>query len=68
MTDILITDTHFGIKQNSITWFNSQSNFIYEQLIPYIQTHKDIIRLIHLGDVFDSRSSISVLIAAKVKN
>ena len=67
MTDILITDTHFGIKQNSITWFNSQSNFIYKQLIPYIEDHKDVVRLIHLGDVFDSRSSISVLIAAKVK-
>ena len=37
MTTILFTDTHFGIKQNSITWFNSQKDFIVNQLIPYIK-------------------------------
>lgn len=67
MTNILITDTHFGVKQNSMTWFNSQSDFIYKQLIPHIKSEKGYIRLIHLGDVFDSRSTISVFIANKVR-
>ena len=67
MTNIIITDTHFGVKNNSITWFNSQSDFIYKQLIPYIKSHQDTIRLIHMGDVFDSRSTISVYIAKKVR-
>lgn len=67
MTNIIITDTHFGIKQNSMTWFNSQSDFIYNQLIPYIKNIDDEIRLIHMGDVFDSRSTLSVYIANKVR-
>lgn len=67
----IITDTHFGVKQNSATWINSQLDFIYNQLIPHIQQCKDSglydkIRLIHMGDVFDSRSTISTMIATKV--
>lgn len=63
---ILITDTHFGVKQNSYTWLISQLDFIYEQLIPYIKSSDDRFNIIHLGDVFDSRSSISTMVAAKV--
>lgn len=66
---ILITDTHFGVKQNSITWLNSQSEFIEDQLIPYINRETkegNKVKLIHLGDVFDSRSTISTYIATRV--
>ena len=66
---ILITDTHFGAKQNSITWLNSQSKFIEDQLIPYINRETkegNKVKLIHLGDVFDSRSTISTYIATRV--
>lgn len=66
MKKILFTDTHFGIKNNSITWLNSQMDFIYKQLIPYIEKQREPILLIHLGDVFDSRSSISPYVASKV--
>jgi predicted phosphodiesterase len=65
--NFLITDTHFGVKQNSITWLNYQLEFIYEQLIPDIKQYEQSnTRLIHLGDVFDSRSSISTMVATKV--
>lgn len=67
MTNVIITDTHFGVKNNSMTWFTSQSDFIYKQLIPYIKTINDEVRLIHMGDVFDSRSTISIYIAKKVR-
>ena len=30
----ILTDTHFGVKQNSMTWLNSQLDFFYNQLIP----------------------------------
>lgn len=63
---IMITDTHFGVKQNSINWLNSQLDFIYKQLIPYINSQKGYKQLIHLGDVFDSRSTISTYVATKV--
>ena len=68
MTTIIFTDTHFGVKQNSITWLNSQLDFINNQLIPHIKSIDDNVRLVHLGDVFDSRSSISTYIATKVYN
>lgn len=66
MKTILITDTHFGTRQNSITWLNSQSKFIYQQLIPYIKSCNEEVKLIHLGDVFDSRSTISTMVASRV--
>lgn len=68
MTEILITDTHFGIKQNSITWFKSQKAFIENQFIPLIKNISDDVRIIHLGDVFDNRSTISTIIAQNIIN
>lgn len=67
MKTILITDTHFGTRQNSTTWLKSQLDFIYNQLIPCIKVNGPV-RLIHLGDVFDSRSTISTIVASKVVN
>ena len=69
MTTIMFTDTHFGVKNNSITWLNSQLDFINNQLIPYIKNVPPLekIRLVHLGDVFDSRSTVSTLVATKVR-
>lgn len=68
MIDVIFTDTHFGWKNNSMTWLNSQMNFIYKQFIPEIKklAKKDSIRVIHCGDVFDSRSTISTYVATKV--
>lgn len=66
---ILLSDTHFGVKNNSLTWLKSQTEFIEKQLIPFAKARKkqyDEICLYHLGDVFDSRSSINVLILYKI--
>ena len=65
---ILLTDTHFGVKQNSITWLKSQMNFFYEQLIPFIRNEKELVYIYHLGDLFDSRSSINPFISNEVRN
>lgn len=71
-TTILLTDTHFGVKNNSMTWLHSQMDFVYNQLIPFIKEKResmgdgDTVRIIHLGDVFDSRSSVSTMVATKV--
>lgn len=66
MIKLLITDTHFGCKQNSVTWFESQKRLFEKQIIPHIQIMAGPIKIIHLGDVFDSRSSISTWIASGV--
>lgn len=69
MKTILISDTHFGVKQNSTTWMNSQIDFIYKELIPCIKhlQQTDNVQIIHCGDVFDSRSSINPFIASNVR-
>lgn len=69
MKTVILSDTHFGIKQNSITWMNSQVNFLYNEFIPYIKelSKKERIQVIHCGDVFDSRSSINPFIATNVR-
>lgn len=71
MKTIILSDTHYGIKQNSITWMNSQIDFIYNELIPcikyLIEKEHQLVRIIHCGDVFDSRSSINPYIAAAVR-
>ena len=59
---VIITDTHFGVKNNSMTWLNSQILFIDEQLLPFLKSAKskyDRVEVYHLGDTFDSRSSIN---------
>lgn len=69
MIDVIFTDTHFGWKNNSMTWLNSQLAFIYKQFIPEISQLRKIhgkVRVIHCGDVFDSRSTINTYVAAKV--
>lgn len=63
---LLFTDTHFGTKQNSVIWLSSQLDFIDNQLIPFIKSQEEGVDLIHLGDVFDSRSTISTLVATRV--
>ena len=68
MKKIILTDTHFGVKQNSITWLNSQKKFICDQFIEHIINMHEPVEIVHLGDVFDSRSSISTLIANEVVN
>lgn len=68
MINVIFTDTHFGWKNNSMTWLNSQMKFIYEEFIPKIKEYSktDSVRVIHCGDVFDSRSTISTYVASKV--
>ena len=62
---ILLSDTHFGCRQNSITWLESQMNFFYEQLIPFIKKQSEPVYLYHLGDVFDVRSTVNLLVAER---
>ena len=38
-------------------------NFFYEQLIPFIREQKELVYIYHLGDLFDSRSSINPFIS-----
>lgn len=66
---VLITDTHFGTHNNSMTWLKFQKEFFDKQVIPHLKELKNSgysIRLIHCGDVFDSRSTINSYVATQV--
>ena len=66
---ILITDTHFGTHNCSLTWLKSQKEFFDKQFIPHLKKRKKEgyqVRVVHCGDVFDSRSTINTYIATTV--
>ena len=40
MKYIVLSDTHFGVKNNSITWMNSQLGFIYKEFANFAALFK----------------------------
>ena len=63
----IISDTHFGIRSNSLEWKNIMDDFFNDWYIPYLKKNvkpNDI--LIHCGDVFDNRQNINLLVLHKV--
>ena len=59
MRKIIVTDTHFGVHNNSVTWLNAQLRVFYEQILTHDNSE---CQLIHCGDLFESRSAINPLI------
>lgn len=66
MKYIVITDTHFGAKNNSLLWCASQLKYIDNVLIPYLNNQTEPWKLIHLGDVFDSRAVVNAKIVDEI--
>jgi len=57
----LISDTHFGVRNNSKEWLEIQENYFRNFFIPNLkQRVKEGDILLHLGDVFDNRTSINL--------
>lgn len=69
MKVFMITDTHFGIYLNNLDkWQNMMQLTFYDFVIPYLKENVeegDI--LIHLGDLFDNRTSIPIITLNKVE-
>ena len=64
----LVGDTHFGYKNGNQQWLEDMIGYFENVVIPTIKENKqpdDI--LIHLGDVFDNRTSVNVLAISKVQ-
>ena len=69
---IVFGDTHMGAHQNSLSWLQHQLNFFEKQFIPYLEQLKNQdtsknINLIHLGDVYDIRTSLNGVIVEETK-
>ena len=58
MRTLVVGDLHIGIKNNSLTWLESQLEFFDKQIFETIQS-KEIKRVIFLGDIYDIRYSIN---------
>ncbi len=67
MIKLIITDTHFGVKNNSTKFLDNQLR-VFEDLRDMVDNSPDPrIDLIHLGDLFDSRSTVSIYVFDRVK-
>lgn len=54
----LITDTHFGARNNSPVFDEFFEKFYSQIFFPYLQDN-DIKTIVHLGDVFEHRKSVN---------
>jgi DNA repair exonuclease SbcCD nuclease subunit len=58
MKILLITDQHFGARNDSQAYVNKYQKFYSKTVFPYIDKHK-ITNVIALGDTFDRRKGIN---------
>jgi DNA repair exonuclease SbcCD nuclease subunit len=59
----IISDTHFGVRNNSTEWLEIQKDYFRHFFIPLLKREGregDIV--IHSGDTFDSRHSLNLLV------
>src|SRR5574343_96493 len=65
----LISDIHFGVRSNSIEWIEIQKDYFNNFFIPLLKKeYKEGDILWVLGDVFDNRQNISVLVLNEAIN
>ena len=62
----LITDQHFGGKQDSQNFLNHIKKFYGQQFLPYLEQN-DIHTVVDLGDTFDRRKYVNFNILNEVK-
>ena len=63
----LITDTHWGARNDSQVFMNYFKRFYEEMYFPYLEEH-NIKTCIHLGDVVDRRKFINYRILKDKSN
>jgi DNA repair exonuclease SbcCD nuclease subunit len=66
MKIMVVGDLHFGVRNNSQAYLDFQTNWFLKELIPNIEKHK-CDKVVFLGDVFDSRNSLSPVIVNRVR-
>lgn len=67
MRELIIGDLHFGIKNNSTYWLESQINFFENQIFKIIDS-ENLDRIIFLGDITDVRYGINQQVGIELKN
>lgn len=61
MKIFVISDTHLGVRSNSVEWLEIQRSFFFDWFIEDVKKRLEPgDEIFHLGDVFDSRQSINL--------
>ena len=69
MEYIIVSDLHFGLKNNNLTWLNRQLKVFEDQIIPLaMQLREEYgeVAMINCGDTFESKSSLNPMVVYKV--
>jgi len=62
----IISDIHFGVRSSSLEWLGIHEDYFYNFFIPLIKKEKkENDCLFILGDVFESRQSVNILVLNK---
>ena len=64
---VIITDTHFGIKNGTEIFLDHKKRFFDEVFFPYCSEH-GITKILHLGDFFDNRKVLNIKVLKHVRD
>ena len=67
MNVALITDTHWGVRNDSSVFIEYYKKFYSEYFFPYLDKH-GITSIIHLGDIVDRRKYINFVTLRALKD
>ena len=62
----IITDTHWGIRNDSLHFLDATKRFLDEVFFPYVDANS-ISHIIHLGDLVDRRKYVNILTAHRLR-
>jgi DNA repair exonuclease SbcCD nuclease subunit len=62
----LITDTHWGVRNDNIAFMDNSKKFLDEVFFPYIK-NSGIDTIVHLGDLVDRRKYININTARRLR-
>lgn len=62
----LITDTHWGVRNDNLAFLNNSKLFLDNTFFPYLEKH-GIRNVVHLGDLVDRRKYINFNTANRLK-
>lgn len=62
----LITDTHWGVRNDNVAFLDNSKKFLDNTFFPYLDEH-DIRTVIHLGDIVDRRKYVNINTARRLR-